>query len=151
MDADGTRAGFDLKMIAAVRAVGGVPGVASGGAGGAADFAPPGRARAGAGAPARVVHVGHMRDGEVQGGLAAAAHIYALGLFFALSAQEQYEDEDEDEDEDEFEFNGDGPGGAGRGGGFADLPAQRRGPGDADWPRLDPAAAATAAGVERPS
>jgi hypothetical protein len=81
--------------------------------------------------------------------LLAAAHIYALVLFFALSAQEQYDDEDADEFEDEF--NGDGPGGAGRGGEFAALPVQRRGPVDADWPRLDPAAAATAAGVERPA
>jgi hypothetical protein len=83
--------------------------------------------------------------------LLAAAHIYALVLFFALSAQEQYDDEDEDADEFEDEFNGDGPGGAGRGGEFADLPAQRRGPVDADWPRPDPAAAATAVGVERPA
>ncbi|MDT7635542.1 MAG: hypothetical protein QOI50_7472, partial [Pseudonocardiales bacterium] len=83
--------------------------------------------------------------------LLAAAHIYALVLFFALSAQEQYDDEDEDADEFEDEFNGDGPGGAGRGGEFAALPAQRRGPVDADWPRPDPPAAATAAGVERPA
>ncbi|MDT7558340.1 MAG: hypothetical protein QOI68_2810 [Pseudonocardiales bacterium] len=83
--------------------------------------------------------------------LLAAAHIYALVLFFALSAQEQYDDEDEDADEFEDEFNGDGPGGAGRGGEFAVLPAQRRGPVDADWPRPDPAAAATAVGVERPA
>ncbi|MDT7679833.1 MAG: hypothetical protein QOG57_143 [Pseudonocardiales bacterium] len=83
--------------------------------------------------------------------LLAAAHIYALVLFFALSAQEQYDDEDEDADEFEDEFNGDGPGGAGRGGEFAALPAQRRGPVDADWPRPDPGAAATAAGVEPPA
>src|SRR5580692_2720 len=38
MDADGTKAGFDLPLISAVRAVVNVPVVASGGAGQAADF-----------------------------------------------------------------------------------------------------------------
>ena len=40
MDADGTRAGFDLKMIAAVRAAVDVPVIASGGAGALDHFAP---------------------------------------------------------------------------------------------------------------
>ena len=39
MDADGTRAGFDLRMIAAVRAAVDVPVIASGGAGRVEDFA----------------------------------------------------------------------------------------------------------------
>ena len=40
MDADGTRAGFDLEMIAAVRAAVDVPVIASGGAGAVEHFAP---------------------------------------------------------------------------------------------------------------
>jgi cyclase len=40
MDADGTTAGFDLEMIAAVRAAVGVPLIASGGAGRVEDFPP---------------------------------------------------------------------------------------------------------------
>ena len=45
MDADGTRAGFDLKMIAAVRAAVDVPVIASGGAGAVEHFAPAVRGR----------------------------------------------------------------------------------------------------------
>ncbi|NED69552.1 imidazole glycerol phosphate synthase subunit HisF, partial [Streptomyces sp. SID10244] len=40
MDADGTKRGFDLRMLAAVRAEVDVPVIASGGAGAIADFAP---------------------------------------------------------------------------------------------------------------
>ena len=40
MDADGTKAGFDLELIQAVRAVVDVPVIASGGAGELAHFAP---------------------------------------------------------------------------------------------------------------
>ena len=40
MDADGTEAGFDLELIAAVRDAVTVPVIASGGAGGVAHFAP---------------------------------------------------------------------------------------------------------------
>src|SRR6185437_7201190 len=40
MDADGTRAGFDLELIRAVRAAVSVPVIASGGAGQVADFPP---------------------------------------------------------------------------------------------------------------
>src|ERR1700723_84262 len=43
MDADGTKAGFDLELIHAVRAVVDVPIIASGGAGQPAPFAPPAR------------------------------------------------------------------------------------------------------------
>ena len=50
MDADGTRAGFDLKMIAAVRAAVDVPVIASGGAGAVEHFAPAVRGRGGRGA-----------------------------------------------------------------------------------------------------
>ena len=41
MDADGTREGFDLEMIKAVRREVKIPIIASGGAGKAADFPPP--------------------------------------------------------------------------------------------------------------
>jgi len=46
MDADGTRAGYDLELIRAVRAVVDVPIVASGGAGAVEHFAPAGAAGA---------------------------------------------------------------------------------------------------------
>ena len=39
MDADGTRAGYDIGMISAVRAISKVPLIASGGAGALEDFA----------------------------------------------------------------------------------------------------------------
>jgi imidazoleglycerol phosphate synthase cyclase subunit len=45
MDADGTKAGFDLPMLRAVRAAVTVPVIASGGAGAVADFAPAVQAR----------------------------------------------------------------------------------------------------------
>src|ERR1700755_2953388 len=48
MDADGTKAGFDLDLIAAVRAVVDVPVIASGGAGRVGHFPPAGAGRAGA-------------------------------------------------------------------------------------------------------
>jgi cyclase len=47
MDADGTRAGYDVELIAAVRAVVRVPVIASGGAGSLQDFAPAGGRRCG--------------------------------------------------------------------------------------------------------
>src|SRR6201996_2956455 len=49
MDADGTKAGFDLRMLRAVRRAVTVPVIASGGAGGGGDFLPP--PLSGAGAP----------------------------------------------------------------------------------------------------
>ncbi len=72
MDADGTRRGFDLEMIEAVRAVVEVPVVASGGAGGLADFAPAVRAGADAVLAASVFHFGELRIGEVKDALRAA-------------------------------------------------------------------------------
>jgi cyclase len=71
MDADGTRAGFDLKMIAAVRAVVDVPVIASGGAGDLAHFAPAVRAGADAVLAASVFHFGQLRIGEVKEALRA--------------------------------------------------------------------------------
>ncbi|WP_028925765.1 imidazole glycerol phosphate synthase subunit HisF [Pseudonocardia acaciae] len=72
MDADGTRAGFDLEMIAAVRAVVDVPVIASGGAGELAHFVPAVRAGADAVLAASVFHFGQLRIGEVKDVLRAA-------------------------------------------------------------------------------
>jgi imidazole glycerol-phosphate synthase subunit HisF len=74
MDADGTRAGFDLELITAVRAAVGVPVIASGGAGQAADFAPAVAAGADAVLAASVFHFGDIRIGEVKQSLRAAGH-----------------------------------------------------------------------------
>jgi cyclase len=74
MDADGTRAGFDVELIAAVRAVVGVPVIASGGAGSLADFAPAIDAGADAVLAASVFHFGAMTIGAVKSALAAEGH-----------------------------------------------------------------------------
>ena len=72
MDADGTLAGFDLELIAAVRAVASVPIIASGGAGKASDFAPAVGAGADAVLAASVFHFGTLRIGDVKAALRAA-------------------------------------------------------------------------------
>ena len=72
MDADGTRGGYDLEMIRAVRKVVTVPVIASGGAGGLDDFAPAVEAGADAVLAASVFHFGTLRIGEVKSALAAA-------------------------------------------------------------------------------
>jgi cyclase len=72
MDADGTKAGFDLEMIRAVRKVVDVPVVASGGAGTVADFPPAVAAGADAVLAASVFHFGELRIGEVKDALRAA-------------------------------------------------------------------------------
>ncbi|WP_067829440.1 imidazole glycerol phosphate synthase subunit HisF [Nocardia inohanensis] len=66
MDADGTKAGFDLPMIRAVRAAVSVPVIASGGAGKVADFAPAVQAGADAVLAASVFHFGDLTIGEVK-------------------------------------------------------------------------------------
>jgi cyclase len=71
MDADGTRAGFDLKMIAAVRAAVDVPVIASGGAGAVEHFAPAVRAGADAVLAASVFHFGTLRIGQVKDAMRA--------------------------------------------------------------------------------
>jgi cyclase len=75
MDADGTRAGYDLEMIAAVRAVVTVPVIASGGAGRLDDFAPAVAAGADAVLAASVFHFGQLRIPEVKDALAAAGEV----------------------------------------------------------------------------
>ena len=72
MDADGTKAGFDLPMLSAVRAVVTVPVIASGGAGAVGDFAPAVRAGADAVLAASVFHFGELTIGEVKAAMAAA-------------------------------------------------------------------------------
>jgi cyclase len=74
MDADGTRAGFDLELIEAVRAEVDVPVIASGGAGQVSDFAPAVAAGADAVLAASVFHFGTIRIGEVKDSLRAAGH-----------------------------------------------------------------------------
>jgi cyclase len=71
MDAVGTRAGYDLEMIRAVRAVVSVPVIASGGAGSVSDFAPAVEAGADAVLAASVFHFGTLRIGEVKDALRA--------------------------------------------------------------------------------
>jgi cyclase len=72
MDADGTKAGYDLELIEAARAAVAVPVIASGGAGTAADFAPAVLAGADAVLAASVFHFGTLRIGEVKDALRAA-------------------------------------------------------------------------------
>jgi len=72
MDADGTRAGYDVEMIRVVRAMVTVPLIASGGAGALADFAPAVEAGADAVLAASVFHFGHLRIPEVKSALAEA-------------------------------------------------------------------------------
>nr|WP_222437353.1 imidazole glycerol phosphate synthase subunit HisF [Quadrisphaera sp. RL12-1S] len=74
MDADGTKAGFDLEMLSAVRARVGVPVIASGGAGAVEHFAPAVAAGADAVLAASVFHFGQMTVGDVKASLAAAGH-----------------------------------------------------------------------------
>jgi cyclase len=74
MDADGTKAGFDLELIRAVRAVVDVPIIASGGAGELAHFAPAVGAGADAVLAASVFHFGQLRIGEVKDALRDAGH-----------------------------------------------------------------------------
>ena len=74
MDADGTRAGFDLELLRAVRAAVDVPVVASGGAGDLAHFGPAVDAGADAVLAASVFHFGQLRIGEVKAALAAGGH-----------------------------------------------------------------------------
>ncbi len=73
MDADGTRDGYDLEMLTAVRAEVDVPVIASGGAGDLAHFAPAVAAGADAVLAASVFHFGQLRIGEVKTALRDAA------------------------------------------------------------------------------
>ncbi|MEJ7771861.1 MAG: imidazole glycerol phosphate synthase subunit HisF [Geodermatophilaceae bacterium] len=72
MDADGTRAGYDLRMIRSARAVSSVPLVASGGAGKVTDFETAVAAGADAVLAASVFHFGQLRIGDVKAALREA-------------------------------------------------------------------------------
>jgi imidazole glycerol-phosphate synthase subunit HisF len=72
MDADGTKAGFDLTMISAVRAVVTVPVIASGGAGEVGHFPPAVAAGADAVLAASVLHFGQLRICDIKDGLRRA-------------------------------------------------------------------------------
>jgi cyclase len=74
MDADGTKAGFDLPLIAAVREMVGIPVIASGGAGAAAHFPPAIGAGADAVLAASVFHFGELTIGEVKRELRGAGN-----------------------------------------------------------------------------
>ncbi|KAA0917323.1 imidazole glycerol phosphate synthase subunit HisF [Dietzia sp. ANT_WB102] len=71
MDADGTKAGFDLAMVRAVREAVSIPVIASGGAGSVEHFAPAVHAGADAVLAASVFHFGEMTIGDVKKALAA--------------------------------------------------------------------------------
>ena len=72
MDADGTKAGFELELIRAVRAEVTVPLIASGGAGAVEHFPPAVQAGADAVLAASVFHFGELSIGEVKGALRGA-------------------------------------------------------------------------------
>ena len=74
MDADGTRAGYDVDLLRAVREVVDVSVIASGGAGRVEDFAPAVEAGADAVLAASVFHFGTLRIREVKDALRAAGH-----------------------------------------------------------------------------
>jgi len=74
MDADGTKDGFDLDLIRAVRAVVDIPVIASGGAGAVGHFPPAVAAGADAVLAASVFHFGELSIGEVKDALRTAGH-----------------------------------------------------------------------------
>jgi cyclase len=74
MDADGTKAGFDLELIEAVRAVVDIPVIASGGAGAVEHFPPAVEAGADAVLAASVFHFGDLTIGEVKAALKTAGN-----------------------------------------------------------------------------
>jgi cyclase len=74
MDADGTKDGYDVALIAAVRARVDVPVIASGGAGRLEHFAPAVDAGADAVLAASVLHFGELTISDVKAALAAAGH-----------------------------------------------------------------------------
>ncbi|MFD9466952.1 imidazole glycerol phosphate synthase subunit HisF [Streptomyces sp. NPDC060027] len=74
MDADGTKDGYDIEMIEAVRKHVTVPLIASGGAGRLGHFPPAIEAGADAVLAASVFHFGDLRIGEVKESLREAGH-----------------------------------------------------------------------------
>lgn len=74
MDGDGTRDGFDLELLRAVRAAVNVPVIASGGAGRTEHFPPAVEAGADAVLAASIFHFGEVTIAEVKDALAEAGH-----------------------------------------------------------------------------
>ncbi|RSN51082.1 MULTISPECIES: imidazole glycerol phosphate synthase subunit HisF [Actinomadura] len=74
MDADGTKNGFDLEMLARVRETVAIPVIASGGAGAVGHFAPAVEAGADAVLAASVFHFGDLKISEVKDALSTAGH-----------------------------------------------------------------------------
>lgn len=74
MDADGTKAGFDVEMIRMVRAVSKLPLIASGGAGAPEHFPPAIKAGADAVLAASIFHFGEVSIGEVKDAIRAAGY-----------------------------------------------------------------------------
>ena len=74
MDADGTREGFDLEMIRAVRREVNIPVIASGGAGKASDFPPAIAAGADAVLAASIFHYGLLTIRQVKDALKGAGY-----------------------------------------------------------------------------
>jgi cyclase len=72
MDRDGTKDGFDIELITAVRAAVSIPVIASGGAGALEHFPPAVAAGADAVLAASVFHFGELKIGDVKQTLAAA-------------------------------------------------------------------------------
>ncbi|MES2169820.1 MAG: imidazole glycerol phosphate synthase subunit HisF [Actinomycetota bacterium] len=72
IDADGTKTGYDLPLVAAMREVSSVPVIASGGAGSVGDFVPAIAAGADAVLAASVFHNGELTVGDVKRELAVA-------------------------------------------------------------------------------
>ena len=71
IDADGTKDGFDLELVALMREAASVPVIASGGAGDPAHFAPAVAAGADAVLAASVFHSGQLTVGDVKAALVA--------------------------------------------------------------------------------
>ena len=74
MDGDGTKEGFDLELLRAVRAAVTIPVIASGGAGKAADFPPAVAAGADAVLAASIFHFGEVEISDVKDALGAAGY-----------------------------------------------------------------------------
>ena len=74
IDADGTKAGFDLELVRAMRQISSVPVIASGGAGAVEHFPPAVAAGADAVLAASVFHFGELTIGQVKDSLRAAGN-----------------------------------------------------------------------------
>ncbi len=72
IDADGTKDGFDLELVTAMREISSVPVIASGGAGAVDDFLPAIAAGADAVLAASVFHNGELTVGEIKSALSDA-------------------------------------------------------------------------------